>query len=84
MEARSNIIQSEAIGNSWLQRNWLPITMLTFLTLVVMDSFDLLAFRLADEAWMLLQIGLGGYLIGRSAEKIVPGLMKKRQAEAVG
>jgi hypothetical protein len=26
----------------------------------------------------ILQIGLGGYLIGRSAEKIVPGLMKKR------
>jgi len=39
---------------------------------VVFDSFGLLAFRLADQAWTLLQIGLGGYVVGRSAEKIAP------------
>jgi len=32
--------------------------MLSFLLLVICDSFDLLAFRLADQAWILLQIGL--------------------------
>ena len=46
--------------------------MLTFLVLVVCDSFGLLAFRLSAEAWTLLQIGLGGYVVGRSAEKIAP------------
>ena len=44
--------------------------MLTFLVLVVCDSFGLLAFRLAAEAWVLLQIGLGGYVVGRTAEKV--------------
>ena len=33
---------------------------------------------------MLLQIGLGGYVVGRSAEKIVPGLFKKLKQGAVG
>ncbi|WP_315981904.1 hypothetical protein [Aliamphritea spongicola] len=33
--------------------------MLTFLTLVVADTFGLTTFRLASEAWSLLQIGLG-------------------------
>ena len=82
--SRSEIIKSESTGHSWLQRNWRPITMLTFLVLVVCDSFDLLAFRLADEAWMLLQIGLGGYVLGRSAEKIIPGLLKTQKQSAVG
>lgn len=70
LEARTKVILAEAQGGSWLQRNWRPITMITFLVLVVCDSFGLLAFRLAAEAWSLLKIGLGGYVIGRSAEKV--------------
>ena len=72
VKSKTDVIKAEAQGASWLQRSWRPITMLTFLVLVVCDSFGLLAFRLADEAWTLLQIGLGGYVIGRSAEKIIP------------
>lgn len=48
--------------------------MLSFLTLVILDSFGLLVFRLSDEAWLLLQIGLGGYVVGRSAEKMLPAI----------
>lgn len=77
MEAQSSVIRAEATSQSWITRNWRPITMLTFLVLVVCDSFGLLAFRLADQAWTLLQIGLGGYVVGRSAEKIVPAFTKK-------
>ncbi len=72
IEAKTKVITAEAQGASWLQRNWRPITMLTFLGLVVADTFGLTTFRLASEAWTLLQIGLGGYVVGRSAEKIVP------------
>ena len=75
MSERAKVITAEATGSSWIQRNWRPITMLTFLVLVVCDSFGLLAFRLAAEAWTLLQIGLGGYVVGRSAEKIVPKIV---------
>ena len=67
---QSEIISAEALGNGLLQRNWRPITMLTFLILVVLDSFGWLANPLAPEAWVLLQIGLGGYVVGRSAEKL--------------
>ncbi|EGG93490.1 hypothetical protein IMCC1989_1139 [gamma proteobacterium IMCC1989] len=72
VEAKTKVITAEAEGASWFQRTWRPITMLTFLFLVVCDSFGLLAFRLAAEAWTLLQIGLGGYVVGRSAEKVIP------------
>ena len=79
LESQAKIITAEAQGSSWLQRNWRPITMITFLVLVVCDSFGLLAFRLAEQAWTLLQIGLGGYVIGRSAEKIVPHVLKSNE-----
>ncbi len=74
LESQAKVIMAEAQGQSWLQRSWRPMTMMTFLVLVVCDSFGLLAFRLSDEAWTLLQIGLGGYVVGRSAEKIAPQL----------
>ena len=77
IHAKSSIINSEAHGQSWLQRNWRPITMLTFLGLVVCDCFGALTFRLAPEAWTLLQIGMGGYVIGRSCEKVLPKILKK-------
>ena len=44
------VIDAEAKGESWVQRNWQPIAMLTFLVLVICDSFRLLAFRLSKEA----------------------------------
>jgi len=70
LSKQSQIITAEAQGNSWLQRSWRPITMLVFLLLVVLDSFGWLSNPLAPEAWTLLQIGLGGYVVGRSAEKL--------------
>ena len=72
LASQAGLVAAEAGGASWLQRNWRPVTMLSFLGLVVADAFGLLAFRLADQAWLLLQIGLGGYVVGRSVEKISP------------
>ena len=74
LQAQTAIITAEAQGSSWLQKSWRPITMLTFLALVVLDTLGFTAFRLAEEAWLLLQIGLGGYVVGRSAEKVIPKL----------
>lgn len=73
-EMQGKAIIAEAQGQSWMQKNWRPITMLTFLALVVFDTFGWTEFRLSQEAWVLLQIGLGGYVVGRSAEKIAPQL----------
>lgn len=83
MQAKADIIKAEAQGQSWMQRSWRPITMLTFLALVVSDSFGWLASPLAPQAWDLLQIGLGGYVVGRSLEKIAPiaaDAVKERKA----
>ena len=49
--------------------------MLTFLALCVGDSLGLLSTPLRDEAWTLLQLGLGGYVVGRSAEKITKSVL---------
>jgi len=84
LESKTSIITAEATGQSWMQRNWRPITMLTFLALVVLNSFGLLVTPLADEAWTLLQIGLGGYVAGRSAEKMTQQYLKARPAEDKG
>ena len=82
LQSKTAIITAEATGQSWIQRNWRPITMLTFLALVVMDSFGWLPNPLAKEAWILLQIGLGGYVAGRSAEKITQQYLQARPADS--
>jgi hypothetical protein len=76
LTARANIVNSEASSSNWLASSWRPITMLTFLVLAVGDSLGLLASPLRDEAWMLLQLGLGGYVVGRSGEKIAQTIKK--------
>ncbi len=74
---KADVIMSEAKGESWLQRSWRPITMLTFLGLVVLNTLGLTAVPIADQMWTLLQIGLGGYVVGRSAEKVIPSVVNK-------
>lgn len=75
LKARAKIVEAAANSPHALTATWRPITMLTFLALVVCDSFGLLSNPLASEAWTLLQMGLGGYVIGRSVEKTVVPLI---------
>lgn len=70
LKGQQAIVQAEAQSEHWLTANWRPITMLTFLVLAVGDTFGVFATPLRDEAWTLLQLGLGGYVVGRSGEKI--------------
>jgi hypothetical protein len=76
LTARADIVNSEVSSTNILASSWRPITMLTFLVLAVGDSLGLLASPLRDEAWMLLQLGLGGYVVGRSGEKIAQTIKK--------
>jgi hypothetical protein len=71
MTAKAEIVTAEAKSEHWITATWRPITMLTFLALAVGDALGWLPNPLRDEAWMLLQIGLGGYVVGRSAEKVI-------------
>ena len=70
LSARAEIVNSEAQSEHWIVAAWRPIVMLSLTALVIVDSFGWLANPLSGEAWLLLQIGLGGYVVGRSGEKI--------------
>jgi len=76
MQMQSNVIMAEANGESWLQRTWRPITMLTFLSLVVGHHLGFLAMELSTEMWDILKIGVGGYITSRGVEKTMANYKK--------
>ncbi len=78
LKAKAGIVQAEAQSEHWVTATWRPITMLAFLALAVGDSLGWLPNPLRDEAWTLLQIGLGGYVVARSGEKIVTTVKKSQ------
>ena len=69
-------IRAEAQSGSFLAANWRPIAMLTMLALVVMHWLGVTDHNVSEtealELMEIIKLGLGGYVIGRSAEKIVP------------
>ena len=79
----ADIVKAEAQSENWLASSWRPLTMITFVVLIVARWFGYAAPDLAEEEylklWDIVQIGLGGYVIGRSAEKIVPAVMAARK-----
>ncbi|MBU1674489.1 holin family protein [bacterium] len=78
--AAAEVVKAEAQGQSWLQRTWRPITMLVFVGLIVARWLGWSAPNLGEaevlKLWDIVEIGLGGYVIGRSAEKVLPGIVQ--------
>jgi hypothetical protein len=78
-QAAAGIVKAEAQSQHWLAANWRPLTMLTFVGLIVARWFGWSAPGLSEaEAlalWDIVELGLGGYVIGRSVEKIAPGIV---------
>ena len=80
IKAKADIVKAEAQGQSWIQSNWRPITMMFFLVLIGLYWFGLAPQYLidnpdlVDSLFDLIKIGLGGYVVGRSAEKIAPAI----------
>ncbi|HRJ29832.1 MAG: hypothetical protein KF725_03920 [Cyclobacteriaceae bacterium] len=75
LESKSRIIETEAKGESWLQRNWRPVLMcicmfIVFNNYVLVPYFNLPITTLDDHIWTLMDLGVGGYVAGRSLEKI--------------
>ena len=75
-EAAASIIRAEAQSESWLARSWRPLTMLTFTGLIVARWFGWAAPGLSEaeylKLWSIVEFGLGGYVAGRTLEKIAP------------
>jgi hypothetical protein len=74
--AAADIVKTEAQSEHWLAACWRPILMLTFGALIVARWLGWSAPNLSEpevlKLWDIVQLGLGGYVIGRTAEKIVP------------
>ncbi len=66
-------VAAEAQSKQWLAANWRPITMLTFVALIVCHWFGLNASGISEAQYLslydLIKIGLSGYVIGRTVEK---------------
>jgi len=80
LEARSSVIMAEVGSDSWLAKNWRPMTMLTFVGIVVSYWFGYSPPNATpediDNIFMLIKLGLTGYVVGRSVEKSVEILKK--------
>ena len=76
--AKAGIIQAEASSEHWLAATWRPLLMLTFGGLIVARWLGWSAPNISEaevlKLWDIVELGLGGYVIGRSVEKIVPSL----------
>lgn len=76
--AAAKIINTEAASTHWLAANWRPLTMLVFVGLIVARWFGWSAPGLAEaeylKLWSIVEFGLGGYVVGRSVEKIAPSI----------
>ena len=74
LEAQAKIVLAEAQG-SWLQRNWRPLLMVVFAGLVVAHWFGFTASNIPESVQNsllnIVMVGVGGYVMGRSAEKVV-------------
>lgn len=93
-EAQSAIIQAEVRSEHWLTANWRPALMVLFMLFLVWVGFVLpMADWLFDQPvpyhprwadlptgfWDFLGIGMGGYIGGRSLEKIAGQVLATRK-----
>ena len=87
LEAAASVVVAEAKSEHSLTSQWRPITMLTF-TAIVANNYIIAPYLQAmfgwgvtldmpPQLWNLLSIGIGGYIVGRSGEKIATAVKLK-------
>ena len=80
VNATRDVVVAEAQGESYLQRNWRPLIMLSFGAILVNNYIfipwmhalgftDAPLLDIPEGMWGLLTVGLGGYVVGRTIEK---------------
>ncbi len=88
LEIAANIIAAEANGESWLQRNWRPLLMCLFGIIIannylIVPLFGTPTADIPPDMWDLLKLGIGGYVVGRSAEKALKVHSSRRDGRSV-
>lgn len=70
---QAEVLKVELQGN-WLQRSWRPIMMLVFMIIVAAKWFGYTDANISDQLELelmgIIKLGIGGYVIGRTAEQI--------------
>lgn len=83
LEAATKVIVAEAKSESALARNWRPVTMIVFAGAIVAHFFGLTDANLSDAEveWMMriIALGIGGYTVGRSGEKIMTAYTQSKK-----
>jgi hypothetical protein len=86
-KAAASIVESEAKSQHWVTATWRPALMWC-LIIIVFNNYILMPYvkyffaveitlNIPQDLWTLLQIGLGGYVVGRSGESIAKNFKKK-------
>ncbi len=74
---RAETIRTETQG-AWYQRAWRPAMMALFGCVIAAHWWGLAGEGVTPEVqrylYSIIKLGLGGYVVGRSAEKIAPSL----------
>ena len=86
LKAAASIVEAEAKAG-WFVASWRPLLMYVLIFVLVfnyifapvikMISGHIVGFELPGDVWTLLQIGLGGYVVGRSSESIARTLANR-------
>ena len=86
-KAAADIVNSEAKSQHWITATWRPMLMYC-LIIIVFNNYILMPYikyffgveitlEIPQDLWTLLQIGLGGYVVGRSGESIAKNFKKQ-------
>jgi hypothetical protein len=74
-QVAAQVVIAETQGESWLQRNWRPLLMVWFSILIGAYWFGFVPINMPLEVvqslFDLVTLGMGGYIIGRSGEKMI-------------
>ena len=87
LQAAAKIVEAEAKAG-WFSASWRPLLMYVLIFILEWNYIigpviklmigTVITFELPGDVWTLLQIGLGGYVVGRSGESIARSLANKQ------
>ena len=87
LKAAAKVIEAEAKAG-WFASSWRPLLMYVLIFILVWNYIfgpivkfffaAAITIELPGDVWTLLQIGLGGYVVGRSAESVARTMSNKQ------
>ena len=88
LKAAASIVEAEAKSN-WFVAGWRPTLMYVLIFILVWNYIlgpiikvftgTVITFELPGDVWTLLNVGLGGYVVGRSGESIARTIANKNK-----